>query len=160
MIRGLIIVAAFALSACATAPAGVDKLTLAREVSRLTGETADVRAALTLVTPGLNRLLGTRNAGEECRRKLDKDAPAFARAACDAVEAALGLAVAGSNDLAKALDAQLVRMDEKSALALADTYSVSELSAMRRYYASPEGRAIVAKRAEYWRNLAARMADG
>jgi hypothetical protein len=40
-------------------------------------------------------------------------------------------------------------MEARAVDAMVETYSAEELAAMRRYYASPEGRSIVAKRAEY-----------
>jgi hypothetical protein len=45
-------------------------------------------------------------------------------------------------------------LEARAAEAMAETYSVEELQAMRRYYASPEGRSIVEKRAQYWAALA------
>jgi hypothetical protein len=36
---------------------------------------------------------------------------------------------------------------------MVETYTAEELAAMRRYYTSPEGRSIVAKRSEYLTRL-------
>lgn len=150
---------ALVLSACATAPESVNKEALAREVIAISGQTEDVRQALRLVAPGMDTLLSADGVGESCRRDLGRDAPVFARAACEALEAAMGLAKAGAKDASGLLLDGVARMETKAALALADTYSVRELQAMRRYYASPEGRAIVEKRRDYWQNLARRMSE-
>ncbi|MDX2235221.1 MAG: hypothetical protein NW200_12055 [Hyphomonadaceae bacterium] len=44
-------------------------------------------------------------------------------------------------------------MESRAVEAMADTYSTAELSAMRRHYASAEGRSIVAKRSAYLARL-------
>jgi hypothetical protein len=159
--RQLLLLAPLALlAACATVPAVQDKQALAREVYSLSGETEDIRAALKLASPFIGEALADAKPSEECKKRLGKDAPTFAKAACDALDLASGALKAGRAEAMKSLDAQLAKIGDNAALALADTYDVGELQAMRRYYASPEGRSIRAKRTEYWSNLARRVSGG
>jgi hypothetical protein len=153
-IRRLTLAAALFLSACASGPVAgpADKPALAREVFELSGGLGELKLAARYAVPLALNEAG--DLGARCREGLGKDAPAFAKAACDMVEAALGDVKGEGRGLARALDAELGRLEARAAEAMAETYSVEELQAMRRYYASPEGRSIVEKRAQYWAALA------
>jgi hypothetical protein len=89
-----------------------------------------------------------------CLQALGRDPNPLARAACDMAEGALRGVATGQGGLQRALETQIARMERHAVDAMVETYSAGELAAMRRYYASSEGRSIVAKRSEYLGRLA------
>lgn len=144
---------AASLAACATTGAApMDKAALSKEVFALSGQTQEVRAALRFAAP--LALAGVGDVGERCRKAMGKDAGPLGRAACEMADAAMGTARAGGSELTKGLDQALVALEARGARAMEETYTTEELLAMRRFYASEAGRGIVAKRAEFWANLA------
>jgi len=140
-----VILLSLALAACATTPA-LDKRAAAEEVFRLSGGLNDLR----LMAQFAPAMLDTGDLKQRCLDSLGRNPNPIARAACDMLDN-LGQAPGG---LAERLDRQIARLEAHAVDAMVETYSAEELAAMRRYYASPEGRSIVAKRGEYLRRLA------
>lgn len=137
-----------ALSACATTPI-VDEREMAQEVFRLSGGLDDVKLVVRLAPMALTGA----DVGKRCRDSLGRNPNPLGRAACDMAESLVGSLRDGEGQMSRALDAQLVTMEAHAVDAMVETYSAGELAAMRRYYASPEGRSIVAKRSEYLTRL-------
>lgn len=137
-----------ALSACATTPV-VDERALAADVFRLSGGLDDVKLVVRLAPMALSGA----DVGARCREGLGRNPNPLGRAACDMAESLIGSLREGQGQMNRALDAQLSAMEAHAVDAMVETYTVNELAAMRRYYASPEGRSIVAKRSEYLSRL-------
>jgi hypothetical protein len=148
------VVMGLALAGCATTGAAGDPRALAQDVYRLSGGLEEARLALRYVGGFGFGSLGS-DVGERCRRALGQNPSAMARAACEMAEAAADAARAGGKDVAKAGGAALDQLEGRAVDALLATYTPAELAAMRRYYASPEGQSITAKRQQFWANLAA-----
>lgn len=144
-----IVIAAFALQACATAPV-MDKRAMAEEVFQLSGGLDDLKVMARFAP----MMLQGEDVKARCLQALGRDPNPLARAACDMAEGALRGAATGQGGLQRALETQIARMESHAVDAMVETYSAEELAAMRRYYASPEGRSIVAKRTEYLGRLA------
>ncbi len=130
---------ALALSACATAPVQ-DEHAMAAEVFQLSGGLEDLK----LMARYAPMMLGETDVKQRC-----VDANILALAACDMAESAARGLRNGQGGLQQALEAQITRMESHAVDAMVETYTTQELAAMRRYYTSPEGRSIVAKRSEY-----------
>lgn len=143
-----------AIAGCATTGPVGDPRAMAQDVYRLSGGLEEARLALRYVGGFGFGSLGA-DVGERCRRALGQNPSAMARAACEMAEAAADAARAGGKDVAKAGVAALDQLEGRAVDALVATYTPSELAAMRRYYASPEGQSITAKRQQYWANLVA-----
>jgi hypothetical protein len=148
------VVMGLALTGCATTGPVGDPRALAQDVYRLSGGLEEARLALRYVGGFGLGSLGS-DVGERCRRALGQNPSAMARAACEMAEAATDAARVGGKDVAKAGVAALDLLEGRAVDALLATYTPAELSAMRRYYASPEGQSITAKRQQFWANLAA-----
>lgn len=149
--RGWIVALAVALSACATTPGVVDKRALAGEVFALSGGLGDARQALKFAAPAALGQLD--DIGARCRRSIGQNASILSVTACDMVESLLRSSRAGASDYNALVDTAIAKLEARGADAMVATYTTEELIAMRRYYSSPEGRAIVAKRADFWRAL-------
>lgn len=147
MLRAVLL--AFALSACATAPV-LDKRAAAEEVFRLSGGLNDLK----LMARFAPAMLDTGDVKQRCLESMGRNPNPLARAACDMAESAAQGLRSGQGGVSQALEAQIVRMESRAVDAMVETYTAEELAAMRRYYASPEGRSIVAKRSEYLSRLA------
>lgn len=139
---------ALALSACATTPI-VDERAMAAEVFALSGGLDDVKLVVRLAPMALTSV----DIGARCREGLGRNPNPLGRAACDMAESLVGSLREGEGQMTRALDAQLASMEARAVDAMVETYTVDELAAMRRYYASPEGRSIVAKRSDYLSRL-------
>jgi hypothetical protein len=148
MRRILAVLAALALSACATTPVA-DERAMAQEVFRLSGGLDDVKLVVRLAPSAL----AGADVAKRCRDSLGRNPNPLASAACDMVETMMGSMREGEGQLNRALESQLQAMEARAVDAMVETYTASELAAMRRYYDSPEGRAIVAKRSEYLSRL-------
>ena len=135
---------ALALSACATTPVQ-DERAMAAEVFQLSGGLDDLKV-MARYAP---MLLGETDVKQRCIDALGRNPNILALAACDLAESAARGVRNGQGGLQQALEAQIGRMEGHAVDAMVATYTPSELAAMRRYYASPEGRSIVAKRSEY-----------
>lgn len=135
---------ALALSACATAPIQ-DERAMAAEVFQLSGGLEDLK----LMARYAPMMLGDTDVKQKCIDALGRNPNVLALAACDMAESAARGLRNGQGGLQQALDAQIARMESHAVDAMVDTYTTQELAAMRRYYTSPEGRSIVAKRSEY-----------
>jgi hypothetical protein len=147
------------LTACATTGLAQDPRALAQDVYRLSGGLEEARLALRYGGGvGLGDL-GS-DVGARCRKKLGENPSAMARAACDIAQAAADAARAGGKDAARAGGAALDALESRAIDAMVATYTPAELVAMRRYYASPEGRSVVAKRQQFWANLVTGTATG
>jgi hypothetical protein len=149
MIRAIFL--ALALSACATAPV-LDKRAAAEDVFRLSGGLEELK----LMARFAPATMDAGDVKQRCLDSLGRNPNPLARAACDVAESAVAGIRSGQGGLSGLLEQQIVRMEARAIDAMVETYSAEELAAMRRYYASPEGRSIVAKRAEYWSRLAGR----
>lgn len=132
------------LSACATTPV-MDKREMAQEVFRLSGGLDDVK----LVARFAPSAVAGADLGKRCREGLGRNVNPLGLAACEMMDSLVASMRQGEGQLNRALDAQFAAMEARAVDAMVDTYSADELVAMRRYYASPEGRSIVAKRSEY-----------
>jgi hypothetical protein len=148
--RVLILAAALALSACATAPV-LDKRAAAEEVFRLSGGLNDLR----LLAQFAPAMVDAEDVKQRCLASMGRNPNPLARAACDMIESAAAGLRTGQGGLSQAFERQIAAMESRAIDAMVETYTAEELAAMRRYYASPEGRSIVAKRGEYLRRLAA-----
>ncbi len=137
-----------ALSACATTPI-VDKREMAQEVFRLSGGLDDVKLVVRLAPMALTGA----DIGKRCRDSLGRNPNPLGRAACDMAESLVGSLREGEGQMNRVLETQLVSMEARAVDAMVETYTAEELAAMRRYYTSPEGRSIVAKRSEYLTRL-------
>ena len=135
---------ALALSACATAPIQ-DERAMAAEVFQLSGGLEDLK----LMARYAPMLLGDTDVKQRCIDALGRNPNVLALAACDMAESAARGLRNGQGGLQQALEAQIGRMEGRAVDAMVETYTPSELAAMRRYYTSAEGRSIVAKRSEY-----------
>ena len=133
-----------ALSACATAPIQ-DERAMAAEVFQLSGGLEDLK----LMARYAPMLLGDTDVKQKCIDALGRNPNVLALAACDMAESVARGARSGQGGLQRALETQIDRMESHAVDAMVDTYTAQELAAMRRYYTSPEGRSIVAKRSEY-----------
>ncbi len=142
------------LAGCATTGSAADPRAVAQDVYRLSGGLEEARLALRYAGGFGFGSLGS-DIGERCRRVLGRDPSAMARAACEMAEAASDAARASGRDAAKAGGAALDALESRAVDAMVATYTPAELAAMRRYYASPEGRSVVAKRQQFWANLVA-----
>lgn len=140
---------ALSLSACATMPA-MDQRATAEEVFRLSGGLEDLKT-LARFAPAM---LADTDVKQRCLDSLGRNPNPLARAACDMADSALAGLRAGQGGVSQALEAQIDRMEAHAVDAMVETYTPQELAAMRRYYASPEGRSIVAKRSQYLARLA------
>lgn len=143
-----IVLSALLLAACATTPA-MDERATAQEVFRLSGGLDDVKLVVRLAPTAITGA----DLGKRCRDGLGRNPGMLGAAACDMMESLVASLQQGEGQLNRALDAQMTAMEARAVDAMVETYSPSELAAMRRYYASPEGRAIVAKRSEYLSRL-------
>ena len=137
-----------ALSACATAPVR-DERALAAEVFQLSGGLEDFK----LMARYAPMLVGGGDVKQRCIDALGRNPNALALAACDMAESAARGLRSGQGGLQQALEGQIVRMESRAVDAMVETYTAEELAEMRRYYASAEGRSIVAKRTEYLARL-------
>lgn len=146
-----IFLAAFALaflSACATTPI-MDKRATAQEVFRLSGGLDDIKLVVRLAPTAVSGA----DIGKRCRESLGRNPNILGATACDMVESLMTSLRQGEGQLNRALDTQFASMESRAVDAMVETYSAEELAAMRKYYASPEGRSIVAKRSEYLARL-------
>ena len=146
-VRSLIALAAplaLALSACATAPIQ-DERANAAEVFQLSGGLEDLK----LMARYAPMMLGDTDVKQKCIESLGRNPNILALAACDMAESAMRGLRSGQGGLQQALETQITRMESHAVDAMVDTYTTSELAAMRKYYTSPDGRSIVAKRSEY-----------
>lgn len=137
---------ALALAGCATTPL-LDERATAEEVFRLSGGLGDLKL-LARMAPAT---LDSGELKQRCIDSLGRNPNPIARAACDMVAGAMEDA---PGSVSAALEREIGRLEARAVDAMVETYSPQELAAMRRYYASPEGRSIVAKRAEYMARLA------
>lgn len=151
MIRAALLALALplALSACATAPVQ-DERAMAEEVFQLSGGLSDLK----LMARYAPMMLGDTDVKQKCIDALGRNPNPLALAACDMAESAARGLRSGQGGLQQALETQIARMESHAVDAMVETYTAGELAAMRRYYASPEGRSIVAKRSEYLGRLA------
>ena len=133
-----------ALSACATAPIQ-DERAMAAEVFQLSGGLEDLK----LMARYAPLMLGETDTKQRCIDALGRNPNVLALAACDMAESAARGLRDGQGGLQRGLEAQIDRMESHAVDAMVDTYTSDELAAMRRYYTSPQGRSIVAKRATY-----------
>lgn len=140
---------ALALSACATAPV-LDKRAAAEEVFQLSGGLNDLK----LMARFAPAMVNGADVKQRCLDSLGRNPNPLARAACDMIESAAQGLRSGQGGLSQALEQQIARMEARAVDAMVETYTAEELAAMRRYYASPEGRSIVAKRSEFLARLA------
>lgn len=140
---------ALLLSACATAPVE-DERAMATDVFKLSGGLEDLRTMARLAPT----LLGDTDVKQKCIDSLGRNPNVLALAACDIAADAARRVQSGQGGLQQALDAQITRMEGHAVDAMLATYTPGEIAAMRRYYNSPEGRSIVAKRTEYLTRLA------
>jgi hypothetical protein len=141
---------ALTLSACATAAPVMDERALAADVFQLSGGVEEVKAIVRFAPQlALSNVNGA-DMAERCRRELGANPNPFGRAACEMLEGALRSARVAGADMAAQTDQMFLRLESRAVEAMVETYDARELAAMRRYYASPEGRSIVAKRTEYW----------
>jgi hypothetical protein len=147
--RRLFVVLALGLSACATAAPVLDKRAAAEEVFRLSGGLEDLK----LMARYAPLLVEGEDVKASCVQSLGRNPNALSALACDMVEGIVKGMASGQGGLQRALESQITRMESHAVDAMVETYTPGELAAMRRYYASPEGRAIVAKRAEYLSRL-------
>jgi hypothetical protein len=145
------ILAALALSlgACATALPVEDERTMAAEVFRLSGGLEDFKT-MARFAPSL---VEADDVKARCIASLGRNPNPLGRLACDMTENLVSGLRDGEGGLQRTLEAQIVRMEGRAVDAMVETYSAEELAAMRRYYTSPEGRSIVAKRSEYLARL-------
>jgi hypothetical protein len=148
------IACALALAGCATTGPMADPRALAQDVYRLSGGLEEARLALRYAGAFGVGGFGA-DLGERCRKALGQNPSAMARAACEMADAAADAARSGGKDAAHAGGQALDALEGRAVDALLATYTPTELAAMRRYYASPEGQSIVAKRQQYWANLVA-----
>lgn len=146
--RPILLAAALSLSACATLPVADERAT-AEEVFRLSGGLDDLK----LMARYVPMMVDAGDVKARCLQSLGANPNPLARAACDMAEAAARGMRDGQGGLQRVLEQQVERMEARAIDAMVETYSPSELAAMRRYYASPEGRSIVAKRSEYLSRL-------
>lgn len=137
-----------AISACATAPPIADKRTMAQEVFQLSGGLEDLRV-MARFAPALADV----DVRQQCLDGLGRNPNPLGATVCDMLDSAVRGVRSGQGGLSQALDAQITRMESRAVDAMVETYSPGELAAMRRYYSSPEGRSIVAKRQEYLTRL-------
>ena len=146
MIRAAAFVLPIALlaSACATAPIQ-DERAMATEVFQLSGGLQDLKVMARFAP----MMLGDTDVKQKCIDALGRNPNALALAACDLAESAARRMRAGQGGLQQALETQITRMESHAVDAMVATYTAEELAAMRRYYSSDAGRAIVAKRSEY-----------
>ena len=146
MVRLLAAVLPLALlaSACATAPVE-DERAMATEVFKLSGGLEDLRV-MARFAPSL---LGDTDVKQKCIDSLGRNPNVLALAACDMAADAARRLRSGQGGFQQALDAQITRMESHAVDAMLATYTPGEIAAMRRYYASPEGRSIATKRAQY-----------
>ena len=135
---------ALLLSACATAPVE-DERAMATDVFKLSGGLEDLRV-MARFAPAL---LGDTDVKQKCIDSLGRNPNVLALAACDLAEDAARRVRSGQGGLQQVFDAQITRMESHAVDAMLATYAPGEISAMRKYYTSPEGRSIVAKRSEY-----------
>jgi hypothetical protein len=136
------------MSACATTPV-MDERAMAQEVFRLSGGLDDVKLVVRLAPTALTGA----DLGKRCREGLGRNPSIIGATACDMVESLVASLRQGEGQVNRALDAQMAAMEARAVDAMVETYTPSELAAMRRYYGSPEGRAIVAKRSAYLSRL-------
>lgn len=141
--------ALFALSACATTSPVVDERALAQEVFQISGGLDDIKLVVRLAPSTMS----SADLGRRCREGLSRNPNPLGRAACDLAESLFGSMRESEGTVNRLLDAQLLAMEGRAVDAMVETYTADELVAMRRYYASPEGRSIVAKRSEYLTRL-------
>lgn len=148
--RKLLLAAALlALSACATSAPVVDERVLAQEVFRISGGLDDIKLVVRLAPTSMS----SADLGRRCREGLARNPNPLGRTACDLAESLFGSMREGEGHVNRLLDSQLAAMEARAVDAMVETYSARELAAMRKYYASPEGRSIVSKRAEYLTRL-------
>jgi hypothetical protein len=142
--------AALALCACATTPL-MDERALAADVFRLSGGLEDVRTMARFAAPLALERMG--DLGATCRERLGRNPDPLGRLACEMVGDAMKAARVTGAEAARGVDAMIGQLEGRAIDALVETYDARELAAMQRYYSSPEGRAIVAKRGEYLARL-------
>jgi len=149
--RSLVLAAALlALSACATKVAPViDERAVAQEVFRISGGLDDIKLVVRLAPTTIS----SADFGRRCREGLSRNPNPLGRAACDLAESLFGSMRESEGTVNRLLDSQLAAMEARAVDAMVETYTADELVAMRRYYASPEGKSIVAKRSEYLTRL-------
>jgi len=138
-----------AVSACATQAQVVDERALAQEVFRISGGLDDIKLVVRLAPSTMS----SADLGRRCREGLARNPNPLGRAACDLAESLFGSMRESEGTVNRLLDAQLAAMEGRAVDAMVETYTADELVAMRRYYASPEGRSIVAKRSQYLTRL-------
>lgn len=148
MRHAVLAAALLALSACATTPV-VDERALAQEVFRISGGLDDIKLVVRLAPTAVS----SADFGRRCREGLARNPNPLGRAACDLAESLFGSVREGEGQINRLLDSQLAAMEARAVDAMVETYTAEELVAMRKYYASPEGRSIVAKRSEYLTRL-------
>jgi hypothetical protein len=143
--RRLILVLVLALSACATAPPVTDKRAMAEEVFRISGGLDDLKVMARFAP----MMVDGEDLKARCLQSMGRNPNPLSSLACDMVETMMKGMASGQGGLQRTLEAQIARMEGRAVDAMVETYSAGELAAMRRYYASPEGRSIVQKRSEY-----------
>jgi hypothetical protein len=148
--RRLVLALAFLVSACATAAPVGDKRALAAEVFQLSGGLDDLKMLARFAPAMVDR----EDAKARCLQSAGRNPNPLSALACDMVGSVMEGLARGEGGLSRALEGQIERMEARAVDAMVETYSAGELAAMRRYYASPEGRSIVAKRSEYLARLA------
>lgn len=148
--RRLAFALAFALSACATVAPVADKRAMAAEVFQLSGGLDDLKT-LARFAPAM---VDADDAKARCLQSAGRGSNPLSGLACDMVASVVEGLAKGEGGLSRALENQIGRMEGRAVDAMVETYSTEELAAMRRYYASPEGRSIVQKRSEYLARLA------
>lgn len=145
----LLAAALLALSACATSAPVVDERALAQEVFRISGGLDDIKLVVRLAPASVSPA----DFGRRCREGLARNPNPLGRAACELAESLFGSAREGEGQVNRLIETQLAAMEARAVDAMVETYTAQELVAMRKYYASPEGRSIVAKRSEYLTRL-------
>lgn len=148
--RSILLAAALlALPACATKAVVIDERAVAQEVFRISGGLDDIKLVVRLAPTTMS----SADLGRRCREGLARNPNPLGRAACDLAESLFGSMRDSEGTVNRLLDSQLAAMEARAVDAMVETYTADELVAMRQYYASPEGRSIVAKRSEYLTRL-------
>lgn len=141
-----------AVTACATSPVVLqDERAMAQEVFELSGGLEDMKTMARFAAPLALERVG--DVGAQCKERMGRDSNPLGRMACDMVGEAMKSVRLTGDEAARGIDEMIVRLEGRAVQAMVDTYDAGELAAMRRYYASPEGRAIVAKRSDYLARL-------
>lgn len=124
---------------------------MAQEVFQLSGGLEDMRTVARFAAPLALERVG--DIGAQCKERMGRESNPLGRMACDMVGEAMKSARITGDEAARGVDQIVTRLEGRAVQAMVDTYDAGELAAMRKYYASPEGRAIVAKRSEYLARL-------